>query len=399
MKEDIYHSKRRLKNSLRNLEKSDISDNNKKAILDFRSECSAQGIGLLRVGKYVYMLRRIAEMLGKDFADADINDMKRLVADIEQSNYADWTKHDFKVGIKKFYKWFRGEKNPPETEWIKTTMKNHKRKLPEDLLTEDDVIKLIQAAEHPRDRAFVSIIYESGCRVGELMGLRLKHIQFDKYGAMIIVNGKTGSRRVRLIAAVPYITRWINKHPKKEDPNEYVWLTRDYRNVLLGYGRVKEMLRGLAKKAGIKKKVNPHNFRHSRATYLANHLTEAQLKEMFGWTQGSDMASIYIHLSGRDVDNAILKVYNIDNHEDDGVESKLKPKDCSRCNEINPATNRFCSKCGMVLDNETMIRIVERDMKRKEADEILDELMQDEDFREILFSKIKDTRKKNNILI
>lgn len=59
--------------------------------------------------------------------------------------------------------------------------------------------------------------------------------------------------------------------------------------------------------------MNPHNFRHSRATYLANFLTEAQMKEYFGWQQDSKMAGVHVHLSGRDVDNALLRVYGIEN--------------------------------------------------------------------------------------
>lgn len=41
--------------------------------------------------------------------------------------------------------------------------------------------------------------------------------------------------------------------------------------------RLKQRLRRIAKRAGIKKKVNPHSFRHARATFLANLLTEAQM--------------------------------------------------------------------------------------------------------------------------
>jgi len=57
------------------------------------------------------------------------------------------------------------------------------------------------------------------------------------------------------------------------------------------------------------KKVHPHKLRHSRATFLASKLTEAQMNQIFGWKQGSDMPSIYVHLSGRDMDDAILGVY------------------------------------------------------------------------------------------
>jgi integrase/recombinase XerD len=44
---------------------------------------------------------------------------------------------------------------------------------------------------------------------------------------------------------------------------------------------------------------------------MANYLTEAQMNVYFGWAQGSDTPGVYVHLSGRDVDDAILKANGI----------------------------------------------------------------------------------------
>jgi integrase/recombinase XerD len=44
---------------------------------------------------------------------------------------------------------------------------------------------------------------------------------------------------------------------------------------------------------------------------MANYLTEAKMNAYFGWIQGSDMPSIYVHLSGRDIDDAVLKANGI----------------------------------------------------------------------------------------
>ena len=111
------------------------------------------------------------------------------------------------------------------------------------------------------------------------------------------------------------------------------------------------------------------------------------MKEYFGWAQASNMAAIYVHLSGRDVDNALLKVYGIENHEQK-QESLLKPKDCPRCGETNQATNKYCQKCGMLLDQAAISDIVQKDMDRSEADKMLDGLLLDEEFREMFVRKI-----------
>jgi hypothetical protein len=68
------------------------------------------------------------------------------------------------------------------------------------------------------------------------------------------------------------------------------------------------MLIEIAKKASVSEnKFNLHKFSHSRATWYASKLTEAQMKELFGLRQDSKMASIYVHLSGRDIDKAVLQ--------------------------------------------------------------------------------------------
>jgi len=112
------------------------------------------------------------------------------------------------------------------------------------------------------------------------------------------------------------------------------------------------------------------------------------MKEYFGWAQASNMAAIYVHLSGRDVDNALLKVYGIENHEQK-QESVLKPKDCPRCGETNQETNKYCQKCGMPLDQNVVSEIMQRDADRNEADELMDRLLKDQEFKEIFLRKIQ----------
>jgi hypothetical protein len=202
-----------------------------------------------------------------------------------------------------------------------------------------------------------------------------------------MVRGKTGSRRVRIVCSAPYLAEWMNVHPSKDDADSPLWINRDSRKVI-SYARVRAILLRAKNRAGIDKAVNPHNFRHSRATHLANHLTEAQMKEFFGWTQGSNMASVYVHLSGRDVDKALLKAYGVSVAEEE-KESRLRPRKCSRCGKVNPVTNKFCGLCGMCLDREAEMELIRRDMERRRADEILDRLVEDEEFRKILLDKVR----------
>jgi integrase len=145
----------------------------------------------------------------------------------------------------------------------------------------------------------------------------------------------TRDRRVRIISSAPVLASWLNAHPRAKDPEAWLWF--QYKNnkktdKCLSHGTVYELIRELAVKAVIKKKVHPHLFRHSRATALAGKLTEAQMKEYFGLVQGSDMAATYVHLSGRDVDNALLKLQGLVKEEHEENE-KMKVKSCQSCKE------------------------------------------------------------------
>jgi len=135
--------------------------------------------------------------------------------------------------------------------------------------------------------------------------------------------------------------------------------------------------------AGVKKRVNPHAFRHSRATFLANNLTEAQMKEYFGWVQSSGMAAVYVHLSGRDVDNAILKLHGLaETHDNEDVP---KVKNCARCRERNSPVSKFCCGCGSPLDIQTTIEL---DEKRKTSDEVISLLVKDPQVQHMIVEKI-----------
>ena len=95
--------------------------------------------------------------------------------------------------------------------------------------------------------------------------------------------------------------------------------------------------------------VLPH-FRHSRASFYANKLTESQLKAFFGWSGGSRMVATYVHLSGRDVDNAVLLANGIINEKGERTMPKLVSRICLKCGKTCEATATICQNCNTPLD-------------------------------------------------
>lgn len=332
----------------------------------------------------MYVIHRVGVDTGINYRDLTKDDLKSWLATLD--NLKTSTVSTYQVIVKQFFKWLYGVEDgyPDIVRWIKPPNTRKQRKLPTDLITTSDVRLMIDAADHPRDRALIALIYESACRVGEIMAMDVKDVTFDQYGAVIVVDGKTGMRRGRLITASPYLSQWIDQHPLHDRGAPlFVSFANSNYGARISEDGVRSIIRTLVKRAGIQKHVYPHLFRHSRLTELASDFTEQQLKIIAGWAGDSRMAAIYVHLSGADVDRRILeKAGLLDREETREANEVLTPKDCPRCKETNPATAKFCYKCGMALDMKTAMEI--DDKKNAETLELMDLIQREPRVFEIL---------------
>ena len=288
-------------------------------------------------------------MTDKILTKMKTEDVTELIGKIERHpTWSPASKQGFKITIKKFYGTMG--LNKAHVEWINTTLKKKHKKLPSDMLNVDDIMKMIEANTKPRDRAIIAAFWDSGGRVGEIGTWKIRDITSFAHGVKAQMTGKTGSRIVPLVLSAPYITQWLAVHPMKDDPNAPLWVKQGPSPGHLMYGGMYRVLRESAKKAGIEKKFNPQTYRHSRATNLACDLTESQMDEYLGWVQGSNMPQVYVHLSGRNIDDAILKAAGIDVGEEEKAERRsMKPVKCHRCRQIVGASCSFCPYCGLSM--------------------------------------------------
>lgn len=395
MKYDIHNQPRLHRTAKNAIAKSAISERNKKIIYDFEKHLTVTGISLPRITRYLYTLNWIAADLGKDFDSVTKDDITDIICALQQKSYSEWTKKTYKSILKRFYKWLKGndKKYPEEVEWISTHVPRNKRTLPktEDLLTEEDITNLLNATTNFRDKALVAMLWESGARIGEIGNQEVGSISFDKYGALIMMDGKTGPRPVRLINSVPYVANWLSVHPCKADKHAPLWVSvNGTSGQLVHYRGITKMLEKLFKRAQVYKRYNPHIFRHSRATFLANHLTEFQMNQYFGWAQGSDMPSTYVHLSGKETDKALLKLYGLEASDDKEAQIR-KPIKCVRCESVNPAGEKLCYKCGGILTVEAGVEMSQKHEAetnaRNKSDVIMNKLMEDPEVKLMLQQK------------
>ncbi len=375
---NIYRVDQKLENARGRLEANpQLPRETKDVLRRFVEEQAAVGLSEYRQLWYLTHLVPFAEQLRGDFLEPTEDQVRKLVAAVNRSRLSEWSKTNKRTALKRFYKWLLGrdEEYPPCVRWVKTKGGNHKRTLPDDLLSRDEIRALIEAAVNPRDRALIALLADGGLRIGEALNLRVKDVHPDRHGAYLMVpTGKTGARRVRLIESVPHLAVWRRVHPlrDREEAPLFCYLSAQEpgegkkrrirghaKGEALQYAAARKALRDAAVRAGVKPgKVNPHNFRHTRATILAKTVPEAPLEAQMGWVHGSQMSRVYVSLSGRDVDEAILRSHGIE-MEDEG-KTRVNPlRECPRCGEFNEAEGPFCQSCGMALREGAVLQAEE----------------------------------------
>lgn len=336
------------------------------------------GLSMSKAARVLHLriIFNLSKMLGKYWVDATRDDIDELVYNIMkrysvQDGQETNSTSDHKKVLKIFFRWLKlGSRNfnevgdPEETRRVR--IKKVKDKIiREDLITDSDLSRLLHACkENQRDRAFIDCQSEAGTRPGEMLGLLLKHVKFDKHGAILHVDGKTGTRTVRLIRSVPNLAKWLDVHPFRDNPESPLWIMLEKRQVgqMLTYAAARQIIKRRSEIAGLSKRVYMNLFRHSEATKSATFLTEAQMRGRHGWSSSSRMPARYVHLVNADVDEAILAHHGIAKGKQ---QDPAMPKSCGICGMANSVESNSCAKCGRPLDLSIAIEL---DEKQKEKD-------------------------------
>lgn len=342
--------------------KIDSNSANKKFLRDFMQFLRAQGKKPRTSLRFIYTLTKILPEIpgNKPLLKCSKEDIIQIVDKINAMPLSEATKTKCKITLKVVFKHFVGEDEyyPKEVRWIKTTSKDTNQILPSDLLTNDDIAKLLQSTRNLRDRALISLLSDAPLRPHELLGLKVGSVILDAPQPYLIVGAdtKTGGRHIPLFDSVSALSSYIEsvKGLKVSDPLfiDYEQLHQHGKINPMSYVSLRMMLIKVNRRAALRKRLNPYIFRHSTITRYSNALTNAQIERIAGWKPGSSMHAIYQHLSSSDLDVALARAKGIKVAE---AENDIKAKQCHRCGFSNPAYQKYCGRCGSPLDVQTAL--------------------------------------------
>lgn len=176
------------------------------------------------------------------------------------------------------------------------------RELP-DTLRVDEIDKLFEAidlssAEGERNKAMLEVLYGCGLRVSEMVNLKISDLHYSD--GFISVIGKGNKERLvpigsRAVKQIEIYRQQVRSHIDiKKGQEDFIFLNK--RGSKLTRVMVFYIIKDLAEKAGIRKTISPHTFRHSFATHLIEGGADLRaVQEMLGHASITT-TEIYTHL-------------------------------------------------------------------------------------------------------
>jgi integrase/recombinase XerD len=238
----------------------------------------------------------------KNPSEIKLTDLQHFIKWIGEFGMSPTSQARIISGIKSFYKYCLIEHISTVDPTTLLEAPKLKKSLP-DTLSFDEIETIISqidlsTPEGGRNKAMVEMLYSCGLRVSELVNLKISQLYFDV--GFIRVLGKGDKERLVPVgsSAVKYVKIYLKNirvHISVKPGNEdVVFLNR--RGSKLTRVMVFLIIKDLAKKAGIKKTISPHTFRHSFATHLVEGGADLRaVQEMLGH-ENITTTQIYTHL-------------------------------------------------------------------------------------------------------
>ncbi|MFA7122102.1 MAG: tyrosine-type recombinase/integrase [Bacilli bacterium] len=333
-----------------------ITPEDARVIREFIGTAQGEGLSPARIraltSKLVSMRRYIPPYPGITYPQ-----LMQGVGALRTGHYAQSTVQESLKVLKKFVRFLMeyGYTEITEAQLKKIRIENRYEidLTPSDILTKEEVIKLIQACRNPRDRALIALTYESGGRISEVCDLRWKDITIEETGIAITTRKNTKKEKRRYIRCVwcrPYVAEWLSNYPVQPVPDSTpVFVTEQLKSIR--YGVYRHQFNRILKRSGIEKKITLHDLRHARVTHLsAEGLSESVIKLMIWGDVGTSMLGRYQHLSNQDIDRQVRELYGL--ADKNAAPDPMEPRQCNRCYLVNKPDAMYCNRCGAPLTEE-----------------------------------------------
>jgi integrase len=356
-----------------------ITENDAKLLRKFITEMRSSA-SEMRATHITSVLVNWRRFIDKEYSEWTIDDIHEGIAAMKNGisltgkPFTQNSIRDYMKDLKQFLKWMNRKKiltiPTEELESIKPPKADEDTTRPEDLPTYDETLQIIKSGKTPRQRAFMAVLYESGCRIGELCRMTWRDALFEQKGgvdtiSLTIDDEKTKQKRhARLILAAPFLIAY-KVNLGAIDPRDFIFKAQDGQP--MSYAGAYLFFMRIVKKSGVPKRLTPHDMRRARATHLAQQRYQPQQAMLSLWGNvNTRQARRYFKLDDKDIDAEFLRAAGITVEDNVTAEVNL-PIKCLECGTINSPGQDTCKKCGAPISREAVKKAKAAEQEQAEA--------------------------------
>lgn len=295
----------------RSTELAEVSqDRNEYLVSKFLISKTVKGCTKRTIQYYGMIVRKILDAIGKTVDDITQDDILYYMALRQRRDHIQKVTADNELRcLKSFFQYLTAEELITKNPTAKIDRIKCEKRVKE-IFTDVEIEKIRMAARGEREKLLVEVMLSTGCRVSELVGIRLDEID----GNRVLLHGKGEKDRYAYLTAKAVVMLEVYVRERK-DKNPYLFpggkwdlaskkrMTdwwKDPESVTsdtcIDKGTVEAMMRKMAKRAGVER-ANPHKFRRTCATMaLRRGMPIEQVSKMLGHEQIST-TQIYLNLS------------------------------------------------------------------------------------------------------
>ena len=262
-----------------------------------KTELKLRGFSPLTVRNYTFFVEKFLQKTNKLASELNEEDVKLYLSDLFDTK----AKNTIMLAAASL-KFFYAEILKKDFSQIKIPKKE--KALPE-VLTKEEVLKLINSADNEKSRLIVSLLYSAGLRVSELVNLKTQEINFNEKTGWV---RKGKGSKDRLFSISETLSVDLESYLKNRQ-NVYVFS----KDKPLTTRNIQKIIKGMKEKSGIKKKITPHTLRHSFSTHLLEQGTDIRVIQALLGHSSLNTTQVYTHISADQIKKVKNPLDNLNN--------------------------------------------------------------------------------------
>lgn len=251
-----------------------------------KTELKLRGFSPLTVRNYSFFVEKFMQKTNKPVEELHQEDVRQYLAGM----FDDKSKNTIMLAAASL-KFFFTEILKKEVGDIKMPKKD--KKLPE-VLTKEEVFKLINSAETRKSRLILSLLYSSGLRVSELVHLKPQDFNFSENTGWVRL-GKGSKDRMFILSNG--LGNELQEFMKKRKDAKYLFS----QDGPLTTRNIQKIVKHVRTRAELQKRVTPHTLRHSFATHLLEAGTDIRMIQQLLGHSSLNTTQLYTHISSTEM--------------------------------------------------------------------------------------------------